>query len=364
MQSRTATFDAAIGGSHRVAVTVDVLYNRLPFLTGLGATDGSVTIDRTAAQRGRCDITFAEPLLMPTTTGGALTPYGYELFVRRGVRYSDGSTELLPLGVFAIQRAQIDGVSLTTAVSGVDRSEVVADARFEDDYVIAAGVAYGAAIQAMIADGVPGLSYTFATTAYVTPALTFAAQADRWAAAQGMAKAIGCELFFDGIGTCVMRAEPTFSAVPVWSLVEGAQGLLISAELSLDRADSYNRVVATGENTSQTTIPRGVWTDTDAASPTVYTGGFGHKPQFYSSPYITTDAQALAAATAIGQAQKGIARSLTFSAVPHPGLEPGDVVTVTRTALGLNELHLIDSLTFALDASGAMSGTSRAGSVA
>lgn len=364
MRSRTAAFDTLVAGSHQIAVAVDVMYNRAVVQAGLAVASGSVTLDRTAAQRGRCSVTFAEPLLMPTPAGGTLSPYGYELAIRRGVTYPNGSTELMGLGVYPIQTSAPEGVTLTTQVEATDRSQQVIDARLEDDYPIAAGTAYSSAIQALIADGVTGLSYSFATVPYTTPALVFAAQSDRWDAARNMATAIGCELYFDGDGLCVLRPEPTFTSVPAWTISEGEGGLLVAASLALDRAPAYNRVIATGENTGLTAVPRGVWTDSDPASPTYYFGGFGKKPRFYASAFVTSDAQALSAATAIGVAQKGVARSLRFDAVPNPALEPGDPVLVKRTALGVNEVHLIDALTFDLSAGGAMSGESRAGSTA
>lgn len=359
MQTTTDRYDAGIVGSHRVAVTADIYYNRVPYLQGLAVATGTVTLDRTAAQRGRCNVTFAEPLLIPTTTGGALTPYGFEVALTRGITFYDGTTETVGLGVYPIQSSKLDGVTLLTGISAIDRTMLVTDARFEDDYAIAAGTDYAAAIQAMIADGVTGLNYAFAAVTYTTPDLVFAAQSDRWATARNMATSIGCELYFDGTGTLVLRPEPTFSGTPLWTLSEGDGGLLIGVDLTLDRAPAYNRVVATGENTSVDAVPRGVWTDDDPSSPTYYFGGFGKKPRFYSSPFITTDGQAVAAAEAIGVSQQGVARSIAFAAVPNPALEPGDPILVVRTAIGLNEYHLIDALTFDLSASGAMTGASR-----
>lgn len=367
MQTRTAAFDAAIVLPHDLAVTVDILYNRLPVADGvdLDVTGGGVTLDRTAAQRGRCtQVALAEPLLIPTSTGGVLTPFGYEAQIKRGILYPDGTTELMGLGVYPIQTSKLDGVTQITVIDGFDRSQQVVDARLEDDYSIAVGTNYATAIRALIEAGVSGLTFSFATTAYTTPALVFPAQADRWQSAQGMAKSIGMELFFDGVGTCVLRPEPTFTAIPVWTLSEGEAGLLVSADLSMDRSTAYNRVIATGENTGLATVPRGVWTDDDPSSPTYYFGGFGRKPRFYASSFITSDAQAVSAATAIGVAQQGVARSLSFTAVPNPALEPGDAVLVKRDALGVNEVHLIDSLTFGLGSDAPMGGTSRWGSTA
>lgn len=364
MRARSPDFDAAVTRSHEIAVRVHVLYNRVPVAHDLRLTAGTVTLDRTAAQRGRCDVTLAEPLEIPTATGGLLTPYGYELAVSRGVRYPSGAVEVLPLGVFAIQTSALDGVTRLTALQGIDRSQMVVDARLEDAVAIAAGTNYATAIRDIIAAAVPGLTYTFAATPYTTPALVFEAQADRWSVALNMATSIGCELYFDGTGVCVLRPEPTFSAVPAWTLSEGEGGLLTGAVLSMDRAPAYNRVIATGENTSLGTVPRGVWTDTDPSSPTFYDGGFGHKPRFFPSSFITTPAQAASAAASIGSAQKGVARSLSLSAVPQPALEPGDLVLVKREAIGVNEVHALDSVTYGLTADGPMTAASRWGSVA
>lgn len=359
MKSTSTLWAPTIAGTHQIQLDVLILFNRIP-IREVAVVSGSVTQDRTAAQSGRCSLVLAEPTLIPTLTAGYLAPFGAELQISRGIRYSAHSTETVPLGVFPIQSSQIDGVSLTTTVTGVDRSQTVADARLEDDYTIAAGTNYATAIQSLISDGVPGLTYLFVPTGYTTPLLVFPAQTDRWAAAQGMATSIGCELLFDGAGRCVMRAEDGTVPSPALSIAEGAGGILVSASLKLDRSTAYNRVVATGENTTVGVAPpRGVWTDDNPASPTYYFGAFGHKPMFYSSPFITSNAQAASAAYAIGSAGHGVGRSLDFAAVPNPALETGDAVIVKRTALGINELHVIDTLTIDLSAAGAMTGTSR-----
>ena len=360
----TATMADLIGGSHQIAVECFALYNRVPVTGNLAIVGGSVTLDRTAAQRGRCSITLAEPLLIPSSSGGPLTPYGAEIGLRRGVVHADGTRELGPLGIFPIQTSSLDGVSLVTVIQGIDRSQLVVDARLEDDHAVAAGTNYVTAIQNLIAAGVPGLNYITTATGYTTPALVFAAQADRWASARGMAKSIGYELFFNGVGDCVMRPEPVFSSVPQWTVSEGAGGVLLSAVLAMDRAPAYNRVVASGENTGATTVPRGVWTDTDPSSPTNYNGPFGHKPRFFSSTFITTPDQATSAAAAIGTSQQGVARSLSFTTVPNSAMVPGDLVLVKRQALGVNEVHQLDATTIPLTADQPQTGTSRWGSTA
>lgn len=359
MQTRSARWDAAIASSHRVITQCDVLFNRATVVSSLNVVGGQITLDRTASILGRLSIELAEPTRVPTVSGGVLTPYGYELAVRRGIAYPDGTTELMALGVFPIQASKTDD-TLQTSITALDRSQQVVDARFEDDYSIAAGTNYGTAIAAMVAAGVSGLTYVFTSTGFTTPLLTFTAQSNRWEAAQGMAKSIGCELYFDGLGQCVLRPEPSPSATAVWTVAEGAGGVLVSSSLALDRQGAYNRVIASGGNGSTTTVYRGIATDNNSSSPTYYFGPFGKKPRFYSSPFIASNAQADSAAAAILTAGLGLGRSLDLSAVPNPAVEPGDPIQVTRTLLGINEVHIPDVITIGLGANQAMTMATRA----
>lgn len=362
MKTHTARWDQAILQSHTIACTASIIYAGATVVTGLAVASGQVTLDRTAAQLGRCDIQLAEPYRIPTSTGGVLSPYGYEIAIQRGIAYPDGTTELMPLGVFPIQKTAIDGVSLISQLTTVDRTQRVSDARFVDDYFVAGSTSYATAIAALLTFVVPGLPVLAAPSiSFTTPSagLVYAAGSDPWKAATDMASACGCELFFDGLGTPTLRAEPSFTQAPVWSIVEGAAGSLVGAQLTLDRAQAYNAVVATGENSGGGQVFRAISVDSDPTSPTYYYGGFGQKPKFYASPLITSTAQAQSAADALLLSTRGVARSLNFTAVPNPALEPGDPVQVTRTSLNLNEIHLIDSVTIDLGTA-AMTGASRA----
>lgn len=366
MRDRSALWDVNIGNSHALAsevtlmlkgVIVDDPQNPGTPLPPLKVNSGRVTLDRTASQMGRLSLVVAEPWLAANSQ--LLTPLGYELAVSRGITYSDGSTEMMALGVFPIQSAST-GSPLATSITALDRSQLVKDARLEDDYSIAAGTNYSDAIRAIIEAGVPGLTYDFIVTEHVTPLLTFPVQSDRWDAATSMAKAIGAELFFNGIGTLVLRAEPSFGGVPDWTVTDGAGGVLVTLARDVDRADTYNRVIVTGSNASLDFIPRGIWTDLALESRSNYDGGFGHKPKFFDSALVTTDAQAVDAAAAIGNAGTGLASALAFDAIPNPALEPGDMVLVVRSAIGLSEIHLLDSIDIGLGASDTMNARTRA----
>src|SRR5512146_2193069 len=101
MEPTTDRFKSEIRKSHRVYSYVDVTAPNLQTFR-LNATGGDVQIDRTASQRRRCTVSCVDPTgtLTPTTADSILTPYGTEVRPYRGVQYDDGTTEVVPLGVF------------------------------------------------------------------------------------------------------------------------------------------------------------------------------------------------------------------------------------------------------------------------
>lgn len=356
MRSASSPFAASVAGSHQMASRCDVLFDRQVVAEGIAVVGGTVTYDRTAARLARLDITVAEPTRLPVSADDLLSPYGYELLVWRGVQYGTDA-ELVPLGVFPIQTSSIHGITLSTAIIAEDRSRLVSDARFEDVTQIAAGTNYATAIQNLIAAGVSGLTYLFPSVSFTTPLLTFAAQDDRWEAAKGMAKSIGHELVFEGLGRLALRPEPTFTSTPVTTISEGVN--LVDVGAVLDRATAYNKVIATSANAALGAQYRGEAADLDPASPTYYLGPFGKKPRFYSSEFLASNAQCDTAAAAILAANLGVSRSVNFAAIPDPRLECSDVIRLIRTPLEMDELHIIDSLTLGLAAGNSMTATTR-----
>jgi hypothetical protein len=373
VRSVSDAFLAQLRGAHRMVTTCDVLFAGEVIAEDLKVAGGRIDYDRRASSLARCSVEFAEPLRLPD--GGStdvLSPYGYELQIRRGVKFRNGDTELVSLGVFPIQESDIDGVTLRTSVSALDRSQRVRDARLEEPYEIPAGTLFEVALKALVSglsEGgiavpstyVSGIEYSLTSPPFTTPLLVFDAQADRWDAAQSMATATGSELYFNGDGRLTMRLEPDVrTAASVWDVDEGVDGVLISASVARSRRSAYNRVVAYSTNASTGEVFRGVATDDDPSSPTYYDGGFGRKPRFYASPLIASTAQAEASAASILRANLGVARSITLSAVTNPALEPGDVVRVARSSLGLDEVFVIDAMTIGLGPEDAMTVESRA----
>ena len=354
-------FGNQISGSHQMVTRVDVLFDRVVIVEGLNVVGGAITSDRTAAVLGSCSVQIADPLRVPVSSDDVLTPYGYELRVWRGVRAGGGDL-LCPLITAPIQRSSVDGVTLLSSISGQDRSRLVSDAIFEESYQIAKSTNLADAIQQIIEAGVSGLTYNFPTTTYTAPKLTFGPDDNRWAVVQEMARSIGNEILFDGLGVCVMRPEPTFASDPAGTIAEGVNmtGMIVD----LDRGPAYNKVIATSSNASLGDTFRGEAEDDDPASPTYYSGPFGKKARRYSSPFLSGDTQCDWAAAAILASNLGVAKSVAATLITDPRLEPSDVVQVTRTALGIDELHIIDRASIGLGATVPMAANVRAQQVA
>lgn len=358
MRPASTALKQAVRADHQIAVEVDVLSNGYVIAAALPVSDGSVTLDRTAAVRGRVDLTI--PDMVPSTAKSLLAVYGNELAVWRGVKYGDGTKEMIRLGIFRIDTADSTEPGRAVRITGQDRSATVSDARLEAPYVQAAGVNYATAVQNLIAAGGGFFGFQLSIPTFTTPAVVVQEQADRWATAQSWVQAYGHEIYFNGDGVCVSFSEPSLLGIPVYSIDEGPGGVLVDVSTGWDRVGIYNRVIAVGSNPSASAIYRGVATDNDPSSPTFYGGGFGRVPTFYDSPLISSDAMAQSSADSVLRRVLGQTQAVRFDSVVLPFLEPGDLINVTRASLPINaDAHLIETLTIPLTAGGVMSGTTR-----
>jgi hypothetical protein len=351
MYAVTESFRSAVRDGGQLYTIAEILYGGEVIESNLRVVDGSVTMDRSAVVQRRANVTLAEPVLLPTSPTSPLAPFGAEVRVWRGFRYRDG-VEPIPLFTGPIQNSNASGRTYVTQIDALDRAQRVIDAKLMDDYAITAGDNYGTAIQSLLLAGVPTLTFDYTSTAFVTPQLAWSVQQDRWIASQDMARSIGCDLFFDGLGTNVLRTTPSPSAsTPLWEIIDGEDGTLCELDLALTRENAYNACVAFSTNASITTQYRAVALDDNPLSPTYFYGGFGQKPRFYGSPLIGSQAQADTAARSILNGDLGVERAIQLAAVPMPALEPGDAIRVRRSGL-LDEIHIAESIVVPLGASG------------
>lgn len=358
MYAISAAFQAALKKSHTIVSKAEILSNGAVVAEIATAISGRVTIERNAAIRRRCEVTLADTngSLVPTSSSSLLAPYGNEIRLYRGIRLSTGD-ELVPLGTFRISKTKVkDDEGVVITVNGYDRSRSISRGKLSAPYQIAAGTNYGTAIQNMISYVRPGTLFSFATTSATTPLLTFLEGDDPWKRAQEMAEAIGCELFFDPLGTCCLQTV-TDAGSPVWTYSEGSTATFLDLDRDLDDEATYNGVIATGEGPTLTVPVRAEAWDANPSSPTYYLGQYGKVPEFYSSPYLLTTAQASAAANARLTKKLGVTESVSFSAIVNPAHDAGDVVSISRSRSGLgtaNSIFVLDDVTIPLEAAKAM----------
>ena len=362
MKSASARFNPY--ADHRLTTRATIL----PAGIDLPITEGSVHVDPNSLIRSTGDFTVVDDGtlgLIPSQSSNVLVPFGNEIQVARGIDYGDGTTERVRLATLRIETARTDdsGGDLQIRVTGMDRAQKISDAKFESAYEIADGTNVVAAIEDVLVTANPEVLTDFPDEpGFTVPKLYALEGDDPWEFAQKLAKAYGAELYHDASGVCTMKPIDS-GTTPVANLDEAENLLQVSLDLS--RTDTFNRVIATGENVGATgDIPRGVATDEDEASPTYYystgPGSFGRKPMFFASEMISDDDMALTAAEGQLRRFAGLSQQISFDSLVDPRWEPGDVIAVTRDRLDLQgETHIIEELTFPLDAEGGMSGSTR-----
>ena len=351
---------AFTAGYATVTPSATVLLNATPVADGtVDLLGGRLYFNREAARyaygTARIGIDAASSLGLPLDANDPLTAYGYELAPVWTVNGVD-----IPLGVYPIQRSQVDAPNGTVDLVLEDRSRIVSDARVKDVYQISGGANVFTAITDLVADGYPQLVTNFPATTRTVNAALVTAQADRWQRAVDMARSIGFVLRFDRNGELTAVPEPSLSDVAVLNVSEGVQ--LAAAGFATDRRNVYSTVVAAGINASLTgDPPRAEVSFT--TGPLAVGGNSPERTRFYVSPFISTEEHALDAAAAILNGQASM-EMIPATIAANPTLDAGDVVYMSHADLAIDGNHIIDTLQLDLDPARVASPiTTRAGAV-
>jgi hypothetical protein len=361
----TPAWNTAVTASHTMAVQVDVLNRNVPVLTLGTVTGGSVEVERTLIRR-QASLTIVDPgdgSLIPSSPNDPLSVYGNEIRIWRGIVYPDGTRELVPVFTGPIAEVEEDWPQIT--VKAFDRADRVQRHRFESPNVIGSGTNYILAIQRILEAADPGIEFNFPATSLVTSQLMFEEQGDPWEAAKKMAASMGFELIFDAMGVCTMYAEPGANVTnPLFVFAEGdnasfpeqaTTATLLGATRSRTNRGRFNKVIVTGENTDNSAVYRAEAWDADPSSPTYIAGDYGVVPRWYASQFVTSNAQAAAAARSVLQAELGQSDQIPFEIIPNPALDVGDPARIVRARAGIDTTRTIDKLSIPLDASSGMS---------
>lgn len=410
-------FLSTVATSHRWLAKVEVRTAAGDLIADITnhVTGGSVTVDETAEIRRTCQVVLDgdESLVPPQVLtsnslalGEMLHPAkGNELWIYRGVRYSDGTTEFAQLGVFRMSKPSItdDGQNITITINGNDRASVVARQSWQIPFTVSKsptnplGLPGGnlanvvqQVLHYLLQGGnggpniYPNLQYhlsndfaflnTIPPVPFTYPVTTFGADptsvSDPMSDLITFCAAAGAELFFDVQGNVVLRPIAVAANAIVIDSVHFAEGdncTMDSLDRTLDETTAYNGVIlyCQGTGNAGPFIVK-VW-DTNADSPTYYQGPWGQVPYIMTTTLIPAggDLFPLAQQKGFNMASKqlqlilGSMDSVNLTCVPNPALQEGDCVEVRRDRMQVNDPYIISQMTIPLDPAADMSITFR-----
>lgn len=344
-------FAGPVSGSHAAKFRCQVLTT---FQTGsdpngvdLRLISGSVEFDATSDVRASGGATVAGD--WPRATNLELGPYGTELFLSRGVDTGAGGIIWSSLGYFRINETTQPNTSkgpLRLDLS--DRMATIIDSRFLQPRQWLQGTLVGDIVTEVVTEVYPNAVIIWDDDSDLSElGRSLIAEESRYEVLYTLAEGLGKIFFWDNIGRLSFRTAPDEDN-PIWEVKAGAGGVMVNVDRSISRDGVYNAVVVTGEGADQITPVRAVAYDAQESSPTFFGGLFGRVPKFYSSSFITTQAQAINAAQNILRRSLGAPYDVGLSAVPNPALRPYDVIRVVYDD-GNRETHIVERVTIPLD---------------
>lgn len=371
MESVSASWEPHIRSGFTPVTYVDVSFPGEGIVfADLPVETGSITMAWGESDRSNGTLVVTDPELFPALNEGSpIAPYGAELIIKTGVRYSDHDEELVQMGVFPIW--SIRGSEKGGHISSLtyhDRSKLV------DGMHSIAGKDYsGWLVQAAITDVLtqaaafyPGTGVEWSVNFhpslanFLLPGGTMFNEG-RWAFASKLAKRMGAILHFDRQGDVQVRPVPGIAhdellssgiyvvntghhPLPGYTSQVGA--VLIDAERQIDRSDIYNGVVVKGSTAQGAgSQPFYLATDDDPNSRTYWDGPFGKNALPLDMNELTTTGQCEIAAKAELRKLTGAQKGIQLIQVGNPALDPWDVLRVDYSS-GQQELHMLTSYTY------------------
>ncbi|MFI0900557.1 DUF5047 domain-containing protein [Streptomyces sp. NPDC020983] len=307
----------------------ELLADDIPIADGTETRDRSLAVpEQLTLSVPRRDTGVSWEPVQPTDP---LAAYGQQLHVDYGVDVG-GHFEWIRRGVFLITDSSADDMTVSVTCEGL--LSLINEARLAAPFQPS-----GTLVSTVRALVEPALTVQVdgALTDRTVP-LGLEWDDDRMAALQEVLTAwpAAARVTEDGL----LLVEPVTDGTPgspVLALTDGVGGTVIRWSGATTRDGAFNAVVAQGEDATGAQIT-GVAYDTDGNSPYRIGGPYSPLmvPYFYSSSLLTTVAQCrAAAATRLTTLRRTASRTLDVTCHPHPGLVPGDIVSVTSADNGL-----------------------------
>lgn len=354
----SSTFLRTLATSHTIVSKVDIFYNGSLKVANLPFDSGTVTVDRGSKTRRTLSLSVSDPQYLPWLETDPLAPYGQLAVVSRGIRFSNGAEEWVPLGTFRLNEPSGDVHFGPVTVTGSSMECAIIDDKFLTPTTTRGYAGCVEAMEGLIRQTLPSAIVVNLTAGARNPSVavaTWDAGADRWDAVTQVARAMSAEIFVDAQNRFVIRDLPdVVNGTVAWDIAEGEGGTLISSARAVSRTAVYNAVVASGENSASGAAPvSGTAKDLDPSSPTRWGGPFGRVPKFISSAlWISANDCTSAAEYALYDA---VAPNIQTSidSLPNPALEGNDIIRLIHA--GRKERYLVQSLAIPLTADGSFS---------
>ncbi len=351
MYPTSANFKRAVVTDHIVIGKAEVWASDRK-LIDLDIDKGKVTVSTSNSIRRTCEINVTTDRtatnLVPDDGFDYLAPFGNQLRLYRGIQFTDGTEEYIPLGVFVINEVKVkdtnEGVSIS--IRGEDKSIICSRNKWTSTYQMVSGT-LEASLTALLQNRFPDIEINFPTTNVTVNQVILGADSnvDPWKDAVMLAQLVGFDLFFDVNGVCVMKQFPTLDAATVVATYEEGNGTTItSLDRNISTKETYNGVIYTIEGSQVTTPIRiEVW-DEDTTSPTYRFGVFGSVPTFITTNLLSTSAEAIKAATLLLNTVIGQQENITFDSIVDPSLDVNDVIYVKSIGSKVDRTVIIDSI--------------------
>lgn len=366
MYPASAELKTAIRTDH-IAIAKAEIWNQEQKLITLDIAQGDVEISVQSATRRSCTVSLVTSRrtdnLVPDTDFDYLTPFGNELRLYRGVEFTDGTQEYVPLGVFVMTDINVEDTNegVFLQIKGQDRAIIVSRNKWTEPYQMVSG-SLESSIQALLQDRFTDVQVNFPTTNVTIQQVILGAERsnDPWKDALEICELGGYDLFFDVDGVATMRQFPSLDGSPVVATFqEGDDTVITSLSRDISTRDTYNGIIYVVEGSNITTPIRvEVW-DEDPSSPTYRYGVFGEAPTFITTNLLATQTEALNAATVLLNKFIGAQERVAFSSLVDPTLDANDVVYVKTDGAKVDRLVIIDEIRVPLAPQGQMQTTTR-----
>jgi hypothetical protein len=337
--------------------------------------DSDVRADRSAECRysASCDL-----LGVPLGRSG-VNSVSTQVRLYQGIAGPRMDVAWIPAGVYVVDDVERTRLGASVGLLGLE--DPIRAAKFPIARTLGPDTA-GALVDPLVGEALPNAVVSWKAGADRGTAVPqIVVDEDRWQAlsggtdssgtSTGIAAALGGEFYVDARGVPTMAPTPTLDDAVVWRIPYGVALVKPAEKQSAEGLVNLWVISGDGGDGSAAVGPVFVWDDDptsltyagpDPVSDPLAPQRLGLpwvrlRVERYSSPLITSAAQAETVGRAKLADSLGVQATLSFTAVCHPALEPGDVVEV-EVRPGEWQRHIIDSLSYSLGAA-SMSCTTR-----